>query len=55
VRTAAVEKVVDPNRAAVGSHCHSPRANAREDTVHLENEAFTVEDREGRRWEEEGP
>jgi hypothetical protein len=28
--------------------------NAREDTVHLENEAFTVEDREGRQWEEEG-
>jgi hypothetical protein len=27
----------------------------REDTLHLENEAFTVEECEGRRWEEECP
>jgi hypothetical protein len=28
--------------------------NAREDTVHLENEALAIEDLEGHRWEEKG-
>jgi hypothetical protein len=32
-------------RGTVESHRRSPRANAREDAVHLENEALTVEDR----------
>jgi hypothetical protein len=54
VRTAAVAKICRSKRAAVGSHRCSPRANAREETLHLENEALTVEDREGHRWEEEG-
>jgi hypothetical protein len=39
---------------AVGSHHCSPRANAREDTVHLEDEAISVKDHEGRRRKEEG-
>jgi hypothetical protein len=40
-------------RTARESHRGSPRANAREDPVHLEDEAISVQDREGRRREEE--
>jgi hypothetical protein len=39
---------------AAKSHHSSPRADAHEDTVHLEDEAISIEDREGRRREEEG-
>jgi hypothetical protein len=54
VHTAVVERICRSKRAAVGSHRRSPRANASEDAVHLENEALTSEDLKGRRWEEEG-
>jgi hypothetical protein len=54
VCTAAVDRICRSKRTAVGSHRRSPRANASEDAVHLENEALTVEDLKGHRWEEEG-